>query len=116
MPDPLTTSSQAKTREQKADHGPVPCGHGGVASCLQKGQSYRSFSSRHGGVPSSTRAVVNAKIRRIQENLDSTDTLLHTGLCPADTGACGANADKLQLMKKEKVDGHGAVSGLLCRL
>ncbi|KAJ0805839.1 hypothetical protein HanPI659440_Chr02g0082881 [Helianthus annuus] len=49
-------------------------------------------------------------------NLDSTDTLLHTGSCPANMGACGANADKLQLMKKENKDGHGAVSGLLCRL
>ncbi|KAJ0516279.1 hypothetical protein HanLR1_Chr11g0389631 [Helianthus annuus] len=107
MSDPSTTSSQAKTSEQKADHGPVPSGHGGVVRCLQKGQSYRSFYFPTRGRAQLNTAVVNARIRRIQVNLDSTDTLLHMGPCLADTRVCGANADKLQLMKKEKVDGHG---------
>ncbi|MFS7966513.1 hypothetical protein Hanom_Chr09g00774611 [Helianthus anomalus] len=60
--------------------------------------------------------MVNAKIRRIQANLDSTDTLLHMGLCPADKGAWSTNVDKVHLMKKEMMGGHGVVSGLLCRL
>ena len=35
--------------------------------------------------------------------------LLHTGSCSADTVAWSTNADKLQLMKKEKEDGHRTV-------
>ncbi|MFS7987893.1 hypothetical protein Hanom_Chr11g01028181 [Helianthus anomalus] len=76
-----------------------------MGSCpgfYRKDKATEASISDTGACPAQHGAVVNAKIRRIQENPDSTDTLLHTGPCPADTKACGANTDKLQLMKKEK--------------
>ena len=122
-PTPRQHLPKQKQRNRRLTTTPCPADRGAWPSICRKDKAIEASISRHGGVPSSTRVVVNAKIRRIQANLDSTDTLLHTGPCPSDTGACGANADKLQLMKKEKVDGHGAVpnghgavSGLLCRL
>ncbi|MFS7984077.1 hypothetical protein Hanom_Chr11g00982261 [Helianthus anomalus] len=72
-----------------------------MPECQQKRQSCRSFYRPPRAVLSGHGAVVNYKIRRIQANLDSTDTLLHTGSCSADTGAWSTNADKLQLMKKK---------------
>ncbi|KAJ0547872.1 hypothetical protein HanIR_Chr08g0377071 [Helianthus annuus] len=116
MPNPSTASSQAKTREQKAEHAPCSLNTGTCPSVCRKDKVVEASISQHGSVPTGHGAVVNAKIRRIQANFDSTYTLLHTGPCPADTGAWSTNADKLHLMKKEKMDGHGAVSGLLCRL
>ncbi|KAJ0899090.1 hypothetical protein HanRHA438_Chr08g0364311 [Helianthus annuus] len=116
MPDPSTTSSQTKTKEQKAEHALCSLSTGVCPSVCRKDKVVEASISQHGGVPNGHGAVVNAKIRRIQANLDSTDTLLHTGPCPADTGVWSTNADKLHLIKKEKRDEHGAVSGLLCRL
>ncbi|KAJ0483362.1 hypothetical protein HanIR_Chr13g0663991 [Helianthus annuus] len=51
--------------------------------------------AHHGVVLSGHGAVVNYKTRRIQANLYSTDTLLHTGSCLADTGAWSTKVDKL---------------------
>ncbi|KAJ0600126.1 hypothetical protein HanIR_Chr03g0113001 [Helianthus annuus] len=123
MPDPSTASSQAKTRYQKAEHATCSMNTGACPNVCRKDKVVEASISQHGGVPSGHGAVLNAMIRRIQANLDSTDTLLHTEPCPADTGAWSTNADKLHLMKKEKMDGHGAVSngygdvsGLMCRL
>ncbi|KAJ0899444.1 hypothetical protein HanRHA438_Chr08g0368671 [Helianthus annuus] len=123
MPDPSTASSQAKTREQKAEHAPCSMNTGACPRVCRKDKVVEASISQHGGMPSGHGVVVNAKIRRIQANLDSIDTLLHTGPCPSDMGAWSNNEDKLHLMKKEKMDGHGAmpnghevVSGLLCRL
>ena len=89
---------------------------GACPSVSRKDKVIEASIAHHGAVLSGHGAVVNSENRRIRGNLDSTDTLLHTGSCPADTGAWSTNADKLQLMKKEKMGGHGAVSGLLCGL
>ncbi|KAJ0510710.1 hypothetical protein HanIR_Chr11g0543851 [Helianthus annuus] len=65
-----------------------------MPKCQHKRQSCRSFNRPPRGRAQRTRGR---------------DTLLHTGSCPADTRAWSTNADKLQLMKKEKEDGHGVV-------
>ncbi|KAJ0547239.1 hypothetical protein HanIR_Chr08g0369971 [Helianthus annuus] len=116
MPAPSTASSQAKTKEQKAEHAPCSMSTGACPSVCRKDKVVEASITHHGGVSSGHGAVVNTRIRRIQANLDSTDTLLHTGSCPTDKGAWSTNADKLHLMKKEKMDKQGAVSELLCRL
>ena len=82
---------------------------GACPSVSRKDKVVEASIAHHGAVLSGHGAVVNYKIHRIQANLDSTDMLLHTGSCSADTGAWSTNADKLQLMKKEKEDGHGAM-------
>ena len=75
---------------------------GACPSVSRKDKVVEASIAHHGAVLSGHGAVVNYKIRRIQANLDSTYMLLHTGSCSADTGAWSTNADKLQLMKKER--------------
>ncbi|KAJ0926280.1 hypothetical protein HanRHA438_Chr04g0169241 [Helianthus annuus] len=89
MPDPSAASPKQKQRNRRLTMGLCPAEHGGVVRNLQKRQTCRSFYAHHGGVPSSARGVVNAKIYRILPNLDSIDTMLTTGPCPLDTGTCG---------------------------
>ena len=102
MPDPPTASSQAKSRRQKAEHAPCSVSTGACPSVSRKDKVVEASIAHHGAVLSGHGAMVNYKIRRILANLDSTDMLLHTGSCSADTGAWSTNADKLQLMKKER--------------
>ena len=67
---------------------------GACPSVSRKDKVVEASIAHHGAVP-------NYKIRGIQANLDSTDMLLHTGSCSADTGAWSTNAYKLHLIKKE---------------
>ncbi|MFS7899905.1 hypothetical protein Hanom_Chr00s085534g01796321 [Helianthus anomalus] len=68
---------------------------GACPSVSRKDKAVEASITHHGAMLSGHRAVVNYKIRRIQANLDSTDTLLHTGSCSADTWVWSTNADKL---------------------
>ncbi|MFS8022962.1 hypothetical protein Hanom_Chr16g01445731 [Helianthus anomalus] len=74
---------------------------GACPSVSRKDKVVEASIAHHGVVLSGHEAVVNYKICKIRANLDSTDILLHTGSCSADTGAWSTNVDKLHLMKKE---------------
>ncbi|KAJ0468853.1 hypothetical protein HanIR_Chr14g0701371 [Helianthus annuus] len=102
MPDLPDNIFPSKTREQKTEHAPCSESMGACPSVSRKDKVVKASIAHHGAVLSGHGAVVNYKIRRIQANLDSTDTLLHTGSCSTDTGAWSTNVDKLQLMKKER--------------
>ncbi|KAJ0508516.1 hypothetical protein HanIR_Chr11g0518081 [Helianthus annuus] len=71
-PTPPTASSQAKTREQKAEHAPCSASTGACPGVCRKDNVVEASITHHGGVPSGHGAVVNSKIRRILVNLDST--------------------------------------------
>ncbi|KAF5809454.1 hypothetical protein HanXRQr2_Chr04g0157331 [Helianthus annuus] len=75
---------------------------GACPSVSRKDKVVEASIAPHGAVLSGHGTVVNYKIHRIQTNLDSTDMLLHTRSCSADTGAWSTDADKLHLMKKER--------------
>ncbi|KAJ0428871.1 hypothetical protein HanRHA438_Chr17g0808811 [Helianthus annuus] len=65
MSDPLIASSQAKTREQKAEHAPCSMSTGACPSFCRKDKVIEASITHHGGVPSGHGAMVNSKIRRI---------------------------------------------------
>ena len=75
---------------------------GACPSVSRKDKVVEASIAYPGAVVSGHGAEVNYKIRESQANLDSTDMLLHTGSCSADTGAWSTKADKLQLMKKQR--------------
>ncbi|KAJ0908415.1 hypothetical protein HanRHA438_Chr07g0310191 [Helianthus annuus] len=59
MPDPLTASSQAKTREQKAEHASCSVSTGACPSVCRKDKVVEASITHHGGVPSGHGGVVN---------------------------------------------------------
>ena len=65
MPDPPTASSQAKTREQKAEHAPCSVSTGACPSVCRKDKVVEASITHHGVVLSGHGAVVNSKIHRI---------------------------------------------------
>ncbi|KAJ0627221.1 hypothetical protein HanLR1_Chr01g0021451 [Helianthus annuus] len=65
MPDLSAASSQARTREQKAEHALCLMSTGACPSVCRKDKVVEAFIIHHGGVPSGHGAVVNSKIRRI---------------------------------------------------
>ncbi|KAJ0629084.1 hypothetical protein HanIR_Chr00c27g0911191 [Helianthus annuus] len=65
MPDPPTTSSQAKTREQKVEHAPCSMSAGACPSVSRKDKVVEASITHHGVVLSGHGAEDNSKIPRI---------------------------------------------------
>ncbi|KAL9994319.1 hypothetical protein Hdeb2414_s0928g00961681 [Helianthus debilis subsp. tardiflorus] len=101
-PTPRQHLPKQKQEIRRLNTASCPADTGACSGVCRKDKAIEASISQHGRSAQLNTVVVNAKILIIQANLNNTDTLLHTG-------TCGANADKLQLMKKEKVDGHGAM-------